>query len=71
MKRQYSRPVVEKISFDYRVQILTESQVDCFESVINERVGDGIPEQGPAGTACLGGTPFSMGWNREQTLVGG
>ena len=56
-------PAVEKIAFDYKAQIVTNSNTtSCFESVMNER---------PAGssTACVGGTPISLGWNEEQTLV--
>ena len=71
MKRQYSKPTAEKISFNYRTQILTDSPTNCFESVMNQRASDGISETTPGGTTCVGGTPFSFGWNLPETLVGG
>lgn len=63
MKKNYKTPVVEKIAFDYKAQIVTDSNTNCFESVINERPANGST------TSCVGGTPVSFGWNDPQTLV--
>ncbi len=57
MKKQYSRPVVEKISFDYRTQIVTESPSECFGSVMNVKTA--IDE-------CGEGQRFYYGWNLKH-----
>ena len=70
MKRQYSRPVVEKISFNYKSQIVTTSQSDCYESVMNVRE-DGTTQTGGPSTTCVSGIPVGVGWTEPQTLVPG
>ena len=63
MRKAYVAPVVEKVMFDYKAQIVTTSPVEsCFESVMNERPGG-------TETTCVGGTPISLGWTEPQTLV--
>lgn len=57
MKDEYKKPVIEKIEFDYKDQIVTSG---CFESVMNIRVGSDL---------CAEGTPTYMGWTKEQTGV--
>lgn len=56
MKKAYVSPVVEKVTFDFKTQIVTAS--GCIESVMNIRVGD---------NACGEGTVINMGWTLEQT----
>lgn len=63
MRKQYSTPIVEKITFDYKVQTSSASQ--CYESVMNER-----PAGGDSRT-CESGTPISMGWTTPQTYIDG
>jgi len=58
MKRTYVAPMVEKIAFDYKVQIATSTP--CVESIMNIRVGD---------NACGEGTPIGVGWTEPQTSV--
>lgn len=64
MKRKYETPVFERIVFDYTVQTVT-STTDCFESVMN------VKESGESAynSACVGGTPISVGWTDPQTGV--
>ena len=58
MKRNYSKPVVEKIDFDYRIQTGTPSKPqECFGSVIN--VATSLSE-------CGEGTPNYFGWTLEN-----
>lgn len=59
MKRNYATPVVEKIAFDYKAQIVTGSP-ECFQSVINVM---------GAGNTCVEGTPIVVGWTEPQTAV--
>ena len=56
MRKQYSTPVVEKITFDYKV--IHTSSVECFGSIINV-VPDGD-------TVCRSGEPFYVGWNNDH-----
>ena len=53
MKKVYTTPVFEKITFDYKIQTASSTQ-QCFGSVIN--VSHGI-------TVCDDGTPQYIGWN--------
>ena len=56
MKKEYAAPVVEKITFDYRVQ--TESgSGDCFGSIINVATSE---------SECGEGTPYYVGWNLKN-----
>ena len=58
MKRHYSKPVVEKIDFDYKMQIVTESPPpDCFGSVINVATATDI---------CGEGQRTYIGWNSKH-----
>ena len=58
MKRQYSKPIVQKISFDYKTQIVTQSTPSqCFGSVIN--VATSYDQ-------CGEGTRNYFGWNLEH-----
>jgi hypothetical protein len=56
MKKRYVTPVVEKVTFDYKVQTSSGSS-GCFGSVIN--VSHGI-------TLCDEGTPTYIGWNNKN-----
>ena len=58
MKKNYVAPVVEKVTFDYKTQIITGS-TECYESVMNTRVN--------GGSTCDEGTPINFGWTKEQT----
>ncbi len=55
MKKEYKTPVVEKITFDYRIQTGTNSS--CFGSIINKATS--LSE-------CGEGTPNYFGWNLEN-----
>lgn len=58
MKKHYKAPIVEKVSFDYKVQMQANSiPVKCFGSVIN--VSEGVEQ-------CVSGTPFYFGWNNPN-----
>lgn len=59
MKRHYTKPVVEKIDFDYKMQIVTESPPppECIGSVIN--VATSLSE-------CGEGTPSYFGWTLQN-----
>ena len=70
MKRQYSKPIVEKIAFNYKSQIITTSPSDCFESVMNVREDGSVQTGGPS-TTCVSGIPIGVGWTEPQTLVPG
>lgn len=59
MKRSYSTPVIEKITFDYKDQISCTT-ASCFGSVINVSVGTEV---------CGLGTPFYIGWNSRNPRV--
>ncbi len=59
MKRNYSTPLIEKITFDYKDQI-TCTSASCFGSVINVSVGTEV---------CGLGTPFYIGWNSRNPRV--
>lgn len=61
MKRQYAKPVVKKITFDFRAQILTASPTQCFESVMNVKTADNV---------CGEGMLIDLGWNKEPTIFG-
>ena len=54
MRKQYSEPIVEKVTFDYTVQISTAS---CFGSIINVATSD---------SECGEGTPIYSGWNLKN-----
>ena len=54
MKRKYVSPVIQKITFDYKLQTAPTIPSSCFGSVIN--VSHGI-------TTCDDGTPSYIGWN--------
>lgn len=57
MKKEYISPVVEKVTFDYKTQIVTASpSTDCFGSIVNVYV-DGV---------CTSGTPVYVGWNSKN-----
>ncbi len=56
MKRSYSTPVIEKITFDYKDQISCTA-VSCYGSVINVSTGTEV---------CGFGTPFYIGWNSRN-----
>jgi len=60
MKRNYMTPTVEKIAFDYKAQIVTTSPTECYESIMNIRVGS---------NQCGEGTSVYIGWTLEQTGV--
>ena len=67
MKKKYVTPFIEKITYDYKIQ--TSSTAECFESVINVRVGgtyDGSPV--PKGV-CVEGIIVYIGWTKPQTGV--
>ena len=66
MKKPYSTPVVEKVSFDYKVH--TSAAYTCFESVMNVREGTVISGQVPVGM-CVSGNVIYIGWNNTQTGV--
>ena len=66
MNKNYTSPIVEKITFDYKVQT-SESQTECFESVMNQRPS-GESTVGP-GTQCVAGTPVVVGWTKPQSGV--
>ena len=53
-------PTVEKIAFDYKAQIVTTSPTECYESIMNIRVGS---------NQCGEGTSVYIGWTLEQTGV--
>lgn len=57
MKRKYVSPVIQKITFDYKLQTAPTIPSSCFGSVIN--VSHGI-------TTCDDGTPSYIGWNSEH-----
>ena len=59
MKRHYTKPVVEKIGFDYKMQIVTESPPppDCFGSIINIAT---------ATDTCGEGQRTYIGWNSKH-----
>ena len=57
MKRSYISPVIEKITFDYKNQILTSPSGSCFGSVVNVTEGNNV---------CGSGTPSYIGWNSEH-----
>ena len=57
--------MIEKVSFDYKVQITTASE--CFESVMNVRE-NGVGGQVPVGT-CVSGNYIYIGWTKPQTGV--
>jgi len=57
MKRTYVSPVVEKVTFDYKTQIVTGSSSDCFGSIINVKTAD---------RECGEGTPNYFGWNLKN-----
>lgn len=50
-------PIIEKISFDYKIQLTTPSPTDCFGSVMNVKTE--VLE-------CGEGTPFYFGWNYKN-----
>lgn len=60
MKKAYVAPVVEKVTFDYKTQIVTASSDDCFESVMNVKTAESI---------CGEGTSVYIGWTLEETGV--
>ena len=53
MKKAYTTPVFEKITFDYKIQTASSTQ-QCFGSVINQSTGTSV---------CGEGTPAYIGWN--------
>ena len=56
MKKRYVTPVVEKVTFDYKVQANSASN-KCFGSVMNV-------SEGPV--VCASGTPVYWGWNLKN-----
>ena len=56
MKKAYCAPTIDKITFDYRTQIVA-SVKECFGSVINVSVG--VEE-------CVSGTPMYFGWDLKN-----
>ena len=56
MKKTYAAPMIEKITFDYKVQMSATSP-SCFGSVIN--VSHGISQ-------CDDGTVTYIGWNSKN-----
>lgn len=57
MRKKYVTPIIEKVSFDYRMQLMTASPQNCFGSVVNVTDGDNI---------CHSGTPSYIGWNSKH-----
>lgn len=57
MRKKYMTPIIEKISFDYKIQLTTPSPTDCFGSVMNVKTE--VLE-------CGEGTPFYFGWNYKN-----
>lgn len=57
MKKAYETPVVEKVVFDYKAQIVTESTPACHGSVINTATAE---------NECGEGTPMYFGWNSNH-----
>ena len=51
MRKQYSAPIIEKVVFDYRVQISTASK-ECFGSIMN--VATSESECGEGGIVYIG-----------------
>ena len=57
MKKKYVAPIVEKVTFDYKVQTSGAGSTSCFGSVMN--VSEGPVE-------CASGTPVYWGWNLKN-----
>jgi hypothetical protein len=55
MKKEYKKPVIEKITFDYKTQIVTSS--NCTGSIIN--IATSVDQ-------CGEGTKNYIGWNSEH-----
>ena len=54
MEKVYSKPLVEKITFDYKIQTANS---ECFGSIINVKTSD---------KECGEGTPSYVGWNKPN-----
>ena len=66
MRKQYSAPIIEKVVFDYTVQISTASQ-KCIASVMNLTAGGDDAYD----TQCVKGTKFIVGWTSPNPVVTG
>ena len=54
MEKEYKKPLIEKVTYDYKIQTTAST---CFGSIIN--VATSVSE-------CGEGTPSYIGWNKEH-----
>lgn len=57
MEKQYEKPIIEKVSFDYKIQTSSNSDQKCFGSIINVKTDE---------RECGEGTPSYVGWNKKN-----